>query len=60
MAESKRKPKKRDRKGITRWPIEIEDAIAEQFESTRSRVYPLVKRNAVIRELFIKFIDANK
>jgi hypothetical protein len=51
---------KRDRKGITRWPIEIEDEIAEDFEETRTRVYPLAKRNGVIRELIVKFIAENK
>jgi hypothetical protein len=51
---------KRDRKGITRWPIEIEDKIAEDFEETRTRVYPLAKRNGVIRELIVNFIAENK
>jgi hypothetical protein len=51
---------KREREGITRWPIEIENEIAEKFEETRARVYPLAKRNGVIRELIVKFIAENK
>jgi hypothetical protein len=51
---------KREREGITRWPIEIENEIAEEFEKTRARVYPLAKRNGVIRELIVKFNAEHK
>ena len=51
---------KREREGITRWPIEIEDEIAEKFTKTAARVYPLAKRNVVLREIVLRFIEDNK
>ena len=51
---------KREREGITRWPIEIEDSIAENFVKTAARVYPLVKRNVVLREIILNFIEEHK
>jgi hypothetical protein len=59
VADTPKYPK-REREGITRWPLEIEDEIAEEFEKTRARVYPLAKRNGVIRELIVKFIAEHK
>lgn len=61
MAESKKaKPATGKRKGITRFPLEIKDELAKEFEETRLRVFPLAGRNAVLCELVTKFVKENK
>jgi metal-responsive CopG/Arc/MetJ family transcriptional regulator len=54
------KSPKRERPGFTRWPVELEEHVAKEFEETMERVYPLAKRNSVIRELIVRFIADNK